>query len=209
MSCVTAGRIRPRDAPVPSTSGSVSTEERVGDLAGDEPRMEDRSAFGIDGCRRHPGRSPVSEHDRVPVGFVDEMVVRTAGQSEVVDLGSALLGPGHDVVGVAPAGGVSHPGKVHPWSLAARIVSWFRLAYRFSVWTLTVRPFSLMRWKNTAPLSPSRTAAEIGKLSAAPVVACPHPVATSSALAVTTRANGAPAPTRPISMRPMIVENLS
>ena len=106
-------------------------------------------------------------------------------------------------------GGVSHPGKVQPLSRAARIASCRGVACRCSVASAIDFAFSVMRWKNTVPLRPSSAARSIGKSASAPVVARPFPSARFSAVAVTTRANGAPLPTRPISVWEISVEKRS
>ena len=50
--------------------------------------------------------------------FLDESVVRSAGQGQFVDVGAAGGLPALDVVDLAVVRGASHPGLVQPRSLA-------------------------------------------------------------------------------------------
>src|SRR5699024_114744 len=134
-----------------------------------------------------------------------------AEQANVRLLTSVLPPSAHGTMWCAShhPGGVSHPGKVQPWSRLARIANCFSVASRRSVARAIVFVFSLIRWKKTEPFSPSSAAVVMGKGASAPVVALPVCSARSSALAVTTRAYAAPALIRSISMLPTRLEKRS
>lgn len=94
-------------------------------------RRGSRREFAIEislhpGWRRRGLRLFRSGH--CPAGSVGDPVVVPAQKPEVVDVGWAVVVPFIDVVGVAPAGGRSQPGKIQPPSRARRARRWWRLA---------------------------------------------------------------------------------